>query len=984
MYRVSIGLVCLLSSVLLVARNLDLLPDPEAVQIEKRQAACEAMAIECLLLANRHEKPAAAAAFVKTIARRNPEMLSAGVRDANGKLVVDVGDHAAHWGGFSGERSIPTHLFASIPREDGKPWARVEVCYPPLPFSGWWRLVGGSLFPLMAFSSLAWLIVTSAYLRLVFHKVDMAQAKVVPQQVRTTLNTLAEGVLVLDKDGVIALANESFARSLGVSTDDLRGQKVSDLPWQPGTVELKPEDYPWVRVLQDAVPRMGQVLGLRTSQDGKTLSVNSTPILGEDGKCRGALATFDDLTQVEKAKATAEAASKAKSEFLANVSHEIRTPMNAIMGMTELVLEGGHLSPEHRECLEIVGESAGSLLEVINDLLDLSKIEAGKFDLDPIDFDLRVMLDDTLQSLAIRAHKKGLELACDVPREVPEVLVGDPTRLRQIIVNLVGNAIKFTNAGEVFVRVRVERMESGQAQLHFTVVDTGVGIPENKLQAIFEPFTQADGGTTRKFGGTGLGLTISSHLVRLMRGEIWAESEIGRGSIFHFTARFGIPVHSDACITLPDVQFFQQLPVLVVEDNPTVRLVLADVLKSFGLRPTLADSAEAALATLERAAGAGDHFPLAIVDATLPEMDGFALVEAVLKRRLAGAAVMMVSSAEIPQDVERCRRIGAAAHLRKPVKRADLIRALRQVMDPTYISKIITRPEPRSKPMARTTGLKILVVEDNPFNQKVSAMKLERWGHQVQLASSGREALAMLAEQKFDLLFTDVQMPDMDGYELTAAVRNWENSSQKRLPIVAMTAHAMKGIRERCLAAGMDDYVSKPIRDDDLLAAINRVMPAVVESVEDTSFNRSQDTAELAPPADLEFDEEVVMSRVGGSREILQQLIGVFYQDCNNLMGKLHGAIKEGNAVGVRSAAHTIKGMVAFFGARSASDLAVRLEQAGIREELGEANQLFSALARDLAQLEGALSRFAPSPPEGWHLGLGMRAEDDVFSMAGA
>jgi CheY-like chemotaxis protein/HPt (histidine-containing phosphotransfer) domain-containing protein len=658
--------------------------------------------------------------------------------------------------------------------------------------------------------------------------------------------------------------------------------------------------------------------------------------------------------------------------------------MNAIMGMTELVLEGGQISPEHRECLEIVGESAGSLLEVINDLLDLSKIEAGKFDLDPVDFELRTMLDDTVQSLALRAHKKGLEIGCDVARNVPEVLVGDPTRLRQVIVNLVGNAIKFTSAGEVFVRVRMDHLSSGQAQLHFSVVDTGIGVPSDKLQAIFEPFTQADGSTTRRFGGTGLGLTISSHLVRLMRGDIWAESELGRGSTFHFSVLLGVPSHSEASLTLPDVPFMHGLPVLVVEDNSTLRNILGDVLSEFGLHPSLADGPEAAYEILERAAAAGATFPLALVDTALADEDGFAFVETALERKLVGAAVAMLSSADATQDLERVRSCGALTHLRKPVKRADVIRVLRCLIESKSPATANRRAERRAVPISGPTGLHVLVVEDNPFNQKVSTMKLERWGHRVKVVSSGKEALAALAENAFDIMLADVQMPDMDGYELTAAVRNWESSTERRLPIVAMTAHAMKGIRERCLAAGMDDYVSKPIRDEELLAAIRRTVPARQEFLEDTSNLQKQDTGELMPPREAALDEAAILDRVGGNREVLQQLIGVFYQDCNNYMDQLKAAIKRGNAQEVRSLAHTIKGMVSFFGVKSATNAAVKVEQAGIREELSAANQLFGALARELSQFEACLSRYAPSPPDGWHLGLGARSEEDVFSEVGA
>jgi PAS domain S-box-containing protein len=966
MYRVSFALVSLLLCVLLVARNLNLLPDPDAAALARRQAACEAVALACALAAQRNE-PAAAEAFVRAVARRNPDVLSIGVRDGAGKLVVDTGGHDEHWGGYAGDRSTPTHVHVAVSRADGSPWGRVELAFRPLPYARW-SLVGGSLLPLLGFVWGGSFVVTTLFLRGVLRRVDLAQARVVPDRVRATLNALAEGILVLDKRGVIALANDAFARSVGTTADALRGRNVSDLPWHGGTVELTPEEHPWVRVLRDAAPQMGQMLGLRSGGTRKTMSVNSTPIFGEDGTCRGALATFDDLTPVEEAKAAAEAASRAKGEFLANVSHEIRTPMNAIMGMTELVLEGGRLTAEQRECLAIVDGSARSLLGVINDLLDLSKIEAGKFDLDPVEFDLRTALEDTLEGFALRAHQKGLELACDVAAEVPEVLVGDPTRLRQVVVNLVGNALKFTDRGEVVVRVRAD--EHDPTRLHFGVSDTGVGIPADKTRAIFEPFTQADGSTTRKYGGTGLGLTISARLVGLMGGDIWAESEVGRGSTFQFTARFGVPARAGAPPALPDGSLLHGLAVLVVDDNPTARRALAAALGRFGLKPTAADGAASALAELERAAAAGTPFPLLVADATLPDTDGFALAQTALRRQLTGAAVLLLSSPDLARDVERCHQIGAAAHLQKPVKRERLLRALRQVVDPAAEAHRTGRPESDALPTAAPTGLNVLLVDDNPFNQKVATMKLERRGYRVRVAGTGREALAALAEGAVDLMFTDVQMPDMDGYELTAAVRAREAAGGRRLPIIAMTAHAMKGARERCLAAGMDDYVSKPIRDDELMAAIVRACPDRLAASEDTSDLRSQDTVGRAPVVAAALEEDAVLARVGGNRGVLSGLIGVFYQDCQTLMSSLRAAIRSGDAAGVQTAAHTIKGMVAFFEARAATEAAGRLEDAGVRQELAGTRQLFDALARELSLIEVELSKYVPAPSEGWHLGL--------------
>ncbi|QDU20276.1 hybrid sensor histidine kinase/response regulator [Urbifossiella limnaea] len=979
MNRVCFGLVSLLLCVLFLARNVGVLADPDAAELARRQAVCEAVAVECAVLSYRGESPAAAESFARAVARRSPEVLSIGIRNADGRLVADTGGHTQHWADAT-DTATPTHLQAEVPKADGSAWARVEVACRPLPFSGAWRYAGGSMLPLLAFCSVGWFAATAVYLRTVLRKIDLAEARVVPDRVKATLNTLSEGVVVLDRHGVIALANDAFGRAVGVPADDLRGRRASDLPWSAGAVPISEAEHPWVKVLRDAAPQTGHVLGLRAGE-GKTLSVNSTPILADDGSCRGALATFDDLTPVEKARATAEAANRAKSEFLANVSHEIRTPMNAIMGMTELVLEGGRLTGEQRECLGIVGESATALLGVINDLLDLSKIEAGKFDLDPADFDLRAVLDDTLQGLALRAHTKGLELGCDIPADVPDVLVGDAGRLRQVVVNLVGNAIKFTHAGEVFVRVRVGERSAGVANLLVSVVDTGIGIPSDKLQAVFEPFTQADGGTSRKYGGSGLGLTISAHLVRLMGGEVWAESTVGRGSAFHFTARFGVPSHSHASLSLSDFYLTEGGPVLVAEDNLTTQRALAGMLERLNFQPTTADDTPSALAALEAAAAAGTPLPLLLVDATLPEPDGFVLAEQAVARRLARSVVVLLSSADLPRDVERCRTLGVA-HLRKPVRRVDLARVLQLAVDPTQLTGGVPTPAPRVTPPAGPTGLRVLVVEDNRFNQLVTARKLERWGHSVTVTADGREALTALADRSFDLMFTDLQMPDMSGFELAAAVRRSEAGGRSRMPIVALTAHAMSGTREECLNAGMDDYVSKPVRDDDLHAVLRRVAVPAESGAEDTNARHRQDTNDVRTPADATFDRTTVLERVGGNRDVLRQLVGVFYQDCNTQMAALRAAIGNGDADGVRDAAHTVKGMVAFFSQPGATEAARALEDIGTRGELSGAASRCAELARELARIEAGLAEFAPPPADGWHLGFADRSEAETVCPA--
>lgn len=790
---------------------------------------------------------------------------------------------------------------------------------------------------------------------------------------RRFVNSDIIGIVNTDKNDNIIKANNEFLRMVGYTREELEEGKVT---WE----KITPEEHNHLEEeLQIRLQETGECppreLEYIRKDNSRIPALVGMTLLGDSEK--EAIYFALDMTaqkkveaELQAAKETADAANRAKSDFLANMSHEIRTPMNAVIGMTELVLDT-EIGADQRDYLEMVLQSAESLLSIINDILDFSKIEAGKLELDPMPFQLYENLGDTMKSLAVRAGKNWLELITDIHHDVPKMVYGDGQRLRQILINLVGNAIKFTPQGEIVLTVKLVNETKEGFELEFAVSDTGIGISSSKLHHIFNAFEQADTSTTRQFGGTGLGLSISQRLVNLMGGEISVESEVDKGSTFSFNAWFGklseaeYPQSTDR-----DTVDLVGLRVLVVDDNQNNRRILNEMLLNWKMNPVVAPNVTQALQHIRQQQRAGTPFDLILSDVNMPDQDGFTLVELLHEdEELDSPVVMMLTSGDRPEDLGRCQELGIAAHLIKPLKQSELFDTVATVMGKLAPSVMIDRiPPDHHKPIV--SNLDILLAEDSLANQKLAVGLLNKRGHQVTVVNNGHEAVEAVKAHDYDLILMDVQMPDMDGFEATAAIRDLEDGTPKHIPIVAMTAHAMKGDRERCLRFGMDAYLSKPIRAKqvydtiEFLAAtsqsLNSEIPletgANVEEPEQPSLSTQEYLNQVSEKERSCL--QAALEAVDFDEELLTDFVTAIVAESPNHVLQAREAFEKKDLDTLKRVAHTIRGTMRTLGMEETCELAAELEEKAKDNQLAGGELLLDQLNTNVTEISKILQDF--------------------------
>jgi PAS domain S-box-containing protein len=777
-------------------------------------------------------------------------------------------------------------------------------------------------------------------------KMAEAALKESEKKYRNIIETSEDGYYEVDTAGNITFYNDSMRKILGFSKDEML-EMNKRMPLDKKSSKKVIRAFNDVYKSGIALKSLGWAIYDKT---GAKRFVEASVSLLKDS--RGMPVGFGgflrDVTErkraeaLNQAKLAAEAANKAKSDFLAKVSHEIRTPLNSVIGLIELMLETD-LSPQQREDLDVVISSAYALLSLINNILDFSKIEAGKLELEESAFNPRDVLSESLRIMAMKAHEKGLELAYRVDAEVPDRLIGDPTRFRQVMLNLVDNAVKFTDDGEVVVDVAREQRPQAGTYLHISVKDTGIGIRKEDQAGIFKAFKQLDAGPSHRHGGTGLGLAVTGQLVRLMGGRIWVESEPGQGSSFHFTMRFsGLKDSQETVIEIPEPGL-KDIKTLIVDDNTTSRNIITEVLQDWNMSPIVAAGIDEAKQILTKAEENEQPVKLVLIDSSLPDKDSFELTRWINNRsQLDSKVIMMLTFPDLRANAY-FKNLGLTATIMKPVRPSDLQAAIMSALE---IEKPGLKPENGATPRKANQPLKILVAEDTPFNQKFILRLLGRWGHQAVLVENGLQVLETLGKDTFDLIIMDVRMPEMDGYEASRKIRESEKNNGGHIPIIAITAHAVKGDRERCLEAGMDEYVSKPISSDKLF-----------EIIETFGVGKSPGIAGTGHEADtlISFDKQTLIDAFDHDWGFFKEVVDLFVSDYPRMMVDIRQAFKTGDTDALIRTAHSLKGMLSLFNAQAAAQKTLKLQELGKRGEFSEIENEIEGLSGELSMLKSTL-----------------------------
>jgi PAS domain S-box-containing protein len=787
----------------------------------------------------------------------------------------------------------------------------------------------------------------------IYHDVtEWKQSQDAPLHLASIVESSGNAIIGLDSNGTIVSWNSSAERLYGHPPEEILGRSL-EVVFPP---ERSPDSNELLRHVREGLGLANyESIGFRKSGERVHVSVAISPLKNMKAQVTGAAVIVWDISErkrteleLQRTKEAAEAANRAKSDFVANVSHEIRTPLNGIIGMIELALQTG-LNPGQERFLHTARMASDALLEVINDILDLSKIEAGKYETVSVDFSLRDSVSDTVRALAYVANQKGIHLDCRFDSDVPDALVGDRGRLRQIVLNLAGNAVKFTDVGEVVVGASVEEKHGGRVKLHFTVRDTGIGVPEATRSLIFQAFTQADSSDTRKHGGTGLGLTIASQLVKSAGGRIWVESDVGVGSTFHFTASYALSQRQpDLASQVKHVVMGDLRPLIVERDGPECR-GLVDMFAGWGVTANVAPTGLYAMNILDAAVWRGEPFNLILVDSGHADIDGSELAEQIDARRreLGNPAVILMTEEMLHRTGQSREGTGVSAYLTRPIGPTQL----RNAMDLVWKRRMSAVPSasPVDELIDTTRKLHVLSVEDNTFNQMVVTSRLEQDGHTVAVAANGYEAIEALERGTFDLVLMDVQMPQMDGIQATGVIRDREKSSGGRIPIVAMTARAMVGDRERCLAAGMDGYLAKPVHAEDLRRLLDRIGSA--------SGLAALDSPPAGEPVfDVLPDRDGLLRRVQGDAELLERMVKIFREQSRQLIEELMDAITRSDGKAVNEAAHALKGSIAYWCQGRAFQIARELEAQGRSGDLAGAFEAGQELVAEYEKLESDLT----------------------------